>query len=263
MIRILCFGDVTGDCGSKKLLYSLNSFKEELKPDFIIVNGENSNQNSKGPGVNFVNAAFDAGVDVITGGNHSFDNKFAGGLYTQYKHLLRPLNFPTGTPGAGCCIVEKDNLKIGVVNLQLRTFMREMLACPFRTADSIIDIMKKQTDIIVFDIHGEATAEKVAFGAYIDGRASIIFGTHTHVQTADARILPKGTAYITDIGMCGVLHSSLGIKFENIINRFLTQLPTKFDPETEGNVILSGIVVDIDEKTGKAIKIERIYKEVE
>lgn len=258
-MNILCFGDVVGDRGTSSLLKNLNEFKNEYKPDIIIINGENSNNNGKGPSPQFVKELFSRGVDVITGGNHSFNNKYALHLYEEHPQLLRPINFPSGTPGHGCCFIKKNSKIVGVVNIQLRTFMRELLSCPFKTIDSIINIMKEKTDTIIIDVHGEATAEKVSFGAYLDGRASLVFGTHTHVQTADNRILPNGTGYITDIGMCGILHSSLGVSFSSIIKQMITQLPQKFELETEGDVIISGINAIINEE-GKTESIERIYK---
>jgi metallophosphoesterase (TIGR00282 family) len=263
-MKIICFGDVVGDRGSNALLNHLHEFKEEHRPDVIIVNAENSNSNGKGPSVAFVKELFIRGVDVITGGNHSFNNKYASHLYEELPHLLRPINFPSGTAGNGCCYIKKHggSQLIGVINIQLRTFMRELLSCPFRTIDSILNIMKEKTDIIIIDVHGEATSEKISFGSYVDGRASVVFGTHTHVQTADNRIFPKGTGYITDVGMCGVLHSSLGVSFNSVIKQMLTQLPVKFELEAEGDVMLCGIVAEVDDKTGKTISIERIAKVV-
>jgi metallophosphoesterase (TIGR00282 family) len=260
-MKILCIGDIVGDKGVNKVVEYIrkNSFY-----DCIIANIENSSQ--KG-GRGFSEYAYNLlsveGVKIFTGGNHSFDNKFSYHLYNN-KNLLRPCNFPSETIGKGHVqidITKKDIVcSLVVINVQLRVFMREHLGCPFRAVESILSYYKGTNSIIIVDLHGEATAEKLSFTSFFDGKVSAIFGTHTHVQTADERIFPKGTGYITDVGMVGALNSSLGIKFEKTIYNFLNQMPIVFEIEEDGEFIFSGIVFEIDEKSKKCISVKRIYE---
>lgn len=261
-MKILCIGDIVGNKGVEKAVEFITQYK---KADFIIANIENSNQ--KG-GKGFSEYAYEeltkVGVRVFTGGNHSFDNKYSYHLYSN-KNLLRPCNFPSEALGKGHISVKlheeiSSSLCIVVINVQLRVFMRELLACPFRAVDSIIAFYKGTNSVIVIDLHGEATAEKLTFASYFDGRVSAIFGTHTHVQTADERIMPQGTGYITDVGMVGALHSSLGVKFEKTLFNFMNQMPALFELEEHGEYVVSGIEFDIDEVTKKCTSLKRIYK---
>lgn len=263
-MKILCIGDIVGNKGVEKAKEFILNYK---KIDFIVANIENSNQ--KG-GKGFSEFAYEelsaVGVDVFTGGNHSFDNKLSYHLYNN-KNLLRPCNFPVEALGRGHVSVRVKNnidnsLSVVVINVQLRVFMREYLACPFRTVESIILFYKGTNSVIIIDLHGEATAEKLTFAAYFDGKVAAIFGTHTHVQTADERILPLGTGYITDLGMVGALHSSLGVKFEKTLFNFMNQMPVLFELEEKGEFVISAIEFDIDEITKKCINIKRLYKVV-
>jgi metallophosphoesterase (TIGR00282 family) len=256
-LKCLCVGDVIGDKGVDTVCRYLNKNRDSY--DFIIVNIENSNQ--KG-GKGFSKYAYDAlsacGVDVFTGGNHSFDNKFTYDLY-QNKNLLRPCNFPSTNPGKGHYSFLVAGVRVVVINVQLRVFMRELLSCPFRSLESLLSLYQSDSPIFIIDLHGEATAEKLTFGAFFDGKVSAIFGTHTHVQTADARIMPQGTGYITDVGMVGSHHSSLGIKFEKTIFNFVNQMPILFEIEESSPFVFSAISYTISKETKKCISFERIY----
>jgi metallophosphoesterase (TIGR00282 family) len=200
---------------------------------------------------------------VVPGGNHSFDNKYTYHLYSN-KNLLRPCNFPSEAlgKGHGIFVVEGFSSSVVVINVQLRVFMREHLGCPFRAVESIIALYKGTASIIIIDLHGEATAEKITFAYHFDGKVSAIFGTHTHVQTADERIMPLGTGYITDVGMVGALHSSLGVKLEKTLFNFMNQMPILFELEEAGEYVFSAIEFDVDEKTKKCTDLKRIYKVV-
>ena len=263
MMRVLCCGDVVGHKGSRVLAYRLERLKQKYSPDLIIVNGENSGQNGKGPSKESLKILFGAGAHVITGGNHSFGNREMIDIYQNSKNILRPCNFPVENPGAGSVIlaVPLDNdvqVFVGVINVQLRVFMRENLSCPFKAVESLINAMKQKVSVIIVDVHGEATAEKVSFAYHFDGKVSLIFGTHTHIQTSDDRILPQGTGYITDIGATCALHSSLGIKYSATIQNFLTQMPVKFEVEESDPFTTGALYAEIDENTGKTTTIEKI-----
>lgn len=254
-LKILCIGDIVGEKGVKTVLNNIHLYDN----DFIIANIENSNQKG-GRGVSdFAYSSLKAiGVNVFTGGNHSFDNKYTYYLY-ENKDLLRPCNFPSTALGKGHCMYPMEDVSIVVINVQLRIFMREQLGCPFRAVESIISLYKEKNPIFIIDLHGEATAEKISFAAYFDGKVSAIFGTHTHIQTADARIMPLGTGYITDVGMVGAHHSSLGIKFERTIYNFINQMPVLFELEEEGQAIFSGIVFTINIEDRRCLNYKRIY----
>lgn len=257
-IKCLCVGDVVGDKGVDTVCCYLKNNKDMY--DFLIVNIENSNQ--KG-GKGFSKYAYEklteCGVNVFTGGNHSFDNKFTYDLY-QNKNLIRPCNFPSTNPGKGHFSFFVGDVKVVVINVQLRVFMRELLVCPFRSVESILALYQSENPIFIIDLHGEATAEKLSFAAYFDGKVSAIFGTHTHVQTADARIMPQGTGYITDVGMVGSHHSSLGIKFEKTIFNFLNQMPILFEIEESSPYVFSAISFNFSVETKKCLAFDRIYQ---
>ena len=258
-MNILCVGDIVGRPGRNALAGLLTDLKKEFKLDFVIANGENS---AGGSGITsrVANELFELGCDCLTTGDHVWDKSEILTFLPTVENLLRPANFPVGTPGRGWCVCETQNgYKIGVINLLGRVFMRYNVNCPFRELTSIVDEIKKATPIIVVDIHAEATSEKVALGLFIDGKVSAVFGTHTHVQTADEKILPGKTAYITDLGMTGPHDSVIGQNKEKIIERFWTSLPTRFDVAT-GDLQLQGVVLDIDEKNGSARKITRLQR---
>lgn len=224
--------------------------------DFVIANCENS---AAGFGVtrDIVEDLYESRIDVMTSGNHIWDKKDYLDFAEDYETLLRPANYPAGVPGFGSvAIPAPPGDYIGVVNIMGRVFMHPV-DCPFRTVEKEIEKLKRKAKIIVVDIHAEATSEKVAMGWFLDGRVSAVIGTHTHVQTADERILPGGTAYITDAGMTGSFDSVIGIKKDLILDRFLTQIPNKFEV-AKGDVRLQGVVVEVDRSSGKGVGIERI-----
>ncbi|MCK5214426.1 MAG: TIGR00282 family metallophosphoesterase [Candidatus Omnitrophica bacterium] len=258
-MNILCIGDVVGKAGRKALTELLPQLQEEYALDAIIANAENS---AGGSGITprIANQFFRLGCTVITLGDHVWDRQELVEYLKERKAILRPANYPSGTPGKGWCVVETANgSKIGVINLLGRVFMRYNVNCPFKTAEDVIKEIKKVTNIIVVDMHAETTSEKVAMGWFLDGKASAIFGTHTHIQTADEKVLPKGTAYITDVGMTGPYDSVIGQNKEKIIKRFLTSMPTRFEVAKE-NPVVHGVVVEIDDITGLAKKISRVQR---
>lgn len=252
-MKILFIGDVFGKPGRKAVRKALPELRERHHPDFIILNGENA---AHGTGITEKSARelFSFGVDVITGGNHSFDKKQFWNQFDDFPFLLRPANFPPGVRGKGHVIVGKNDMKLGVVNLQGRIELPP-LDSPFVVGKQLVEAMQKETSCIMVDFHAEATSEKRAFGFFMDGLVSAVVGTHTHVPTADETILPRGTAYITDVGMAGVEESVIGVKKELAIKRFLTLLPLTFEV-AEGSVILDFVVIDIA-SNGKAKSISR------
>ncbi len=253
-ITILFLGDVVGKPGRRAVASFLGS---EAKPqsDVVIVNAENM---AHGFGVTETNVKelLEAGADILTGGNHTFDRKEIFGFIAQYPTMIRPANYPEGTPGAGMYIHTVGDTKVAVINLLGRVFMDAMRS-PFQIADELIEKAKKETNIIFVDMHAEATAEKVALGWYLDGRVSAVVGTHTHVQTADERILPKGTAYITDAGCCAPINSVIGMDFDAVFRRMIQQLPARFEVAI-GPAAACGVTIKIDRESGKAISIERV-----
>ena len=259
VVRILCIGDIVGRPGRDVLVKLLPGLKEQHRIDVVIANGENS---AGGSGITPKQSKeiFAAGVDVITLGDHVWDRPEVNELLATQEQVIRPANFPAGAPGKGMVVFSTANgIKIAVINLLGRSFMRYHVDCPFRVLDGLLLSLKDVTPIVVLDMHAETTSEKVAMGHYADGRASIVFGTHTHIQTADEKILPQGTAYITDLGMSGPYDSVIGQTKEKIIARFLTSIPQKFEV-AEGEATLHGIIVEVDETTGKALSIKRVQE---
>ncbi|MBR0009599.1 2',3'-cyclic-nucleotide 2'-phosphodiesterase [Bacillus subtilis] len=254
-MRILFIGDVVGSPGRDMVKEYVPKLKTKYKPHFTIINGENA-AHGKGLTEKIYHSLIQSGADAITMGNHTWDKKEIFDFIDDVPNLVRPANFPEGTPGKGITYVKANGKELAVINLQGRTFLPP-LDDPFLKADELIEEAAKRTPYIFIDFHAEATSEKLALGWYTDGRASAVVGTHTHVQTADNRILPKGTAYITDVGMTGPYDGILGMDRETIIKRFKTNLPVRFTV-AEGKTTLSGVVIDIDDQTKKAVKIERI-----
>jgi 2',3'-cyclic-nucleotide 2'-phosphodiesterase len=256
-VRILLLGDVVGLAGRIIFAKYIFQLKEKYKIDGVIVNGENSAQ---GRGITAKIAKFfrATGVDVITSGNHIWHYRDIGDYLQTNTDVLRPENYPTDCPGSGVTTFVCNGVTVGVINLQGRVFMKDHLSCPFKVADSVLSYLQTKTQCIIVDFHAEATSEKMGLAYYLDGRVSALVGTHTHIQTADERILPKGTAYITDLGMAGSLNSMIGMKKEPIIQNFLTQMPVKFTVDLQPPFVLSGVWVEIDTTTGKATKIERV-----
>ncbi len=254
MFRVLALGDVMGRPGRRLISDALRRIITDNEIDLVIANGENA---SGGAGLIVKNAKelFDAGVDVITSGNHIWHQKGYEDTFDQFPRVLRPANYPEPCPGNGYVIIEKSGVQLAVVNLEGRVFM-EPIESPFEWFDKIYSEIRKTVRVIILDFHAEVTSEKVALGWYVDGRASFMFGTHTHIPTADARVLPAGTAYITDLGMCGAHDSVIGMKRDSILQKFLTLRPQRFDIAKD-DVRLNGAICDIDPASGKADCIER------
>ncbi len=257
ILRILFIGDVVGAPGRTIVQKHINRIREQYQIDATIVNGENA-ADGRGITPRIMESFKHLKVDLVTSGNHIWDKKDIVPYLQMHDDLLRPANFPSMCPGVGVKIIDVKGQSVAVINVQGRVFMKEHLDCPFKTVDSILTYLRDKTKTILVDFHAETTAEKAALAYYLDGRVSALVGTHTHVQTSDERVLPHGTAFITDLGMCGALDSSLGMKLDSIIQHFITQMPVRFTVETSGPIILNGVWIEIDSSTGQALKIERI-----
>lgn len=255
-MRILFIGDIVGSLGRQTLTDYLPKLKKKYRPQITIANGENA-ASGRGITEKIYKKFLQDGVDIITLGNHVWDNKAVFDFIDDAKKMVRPANFPAGTPGQGMVYVKVNAYELAVMNLQARSFMAD-IDDPFRKADELIAQARERTPFIFLDFHGETTSEKQAMGWYTDGRISAIIGTHTHVQTNDARILPKGTAYLSDVGMTGPYDGILGMKKEPVLEKFLTALPQRFEVIENGRFILCGCVIDLEEHTGKATHIETI-----
>ncbi|MBM7540640.1 TIGR00282 family metallophosphoesterase [Amphibacillus cookii] len=256
-MRILFIGDIVGSMGREQLQTYLPKLKQKYQPQLTIVNGENA-ASGKGITEKIYKQFLEWGADVLTMGNHTFDKKEIFEFIDRAKRMVRPANFPVGTPGNGITFTNVNGTEVAVINLQGRTFM-PAIDDPFRKADELIAEAQKRTSIIFVDFHAEASSEKLALAWYLDGRISALVGTHTHVQTADNRILDQGTAYITDVGMTGPYDGIIGTEREAVIKKFLTNLPVRFEAMKHGKYQLSGVVIDIDPASGKAKKINRIF----
>ena len=257
-LRIIMLGDIVGISGRAMFQKHSSFLKEKYRADAIIINGENSGTLGRGISPRIVQFLKNNGANIITSGNHIWFNKEIYQYLAMNNDLLRPENFPSECPGTGVATFEVNGHIIGVINVQGRIFMRELVSCPFRAVDSALTYLRSKTKNIVIDMHAEATSEKMGLAYYVDGRVSAIVGTHTHIQTADERILPLGTAYISDLGMGGSLNSMIGMKKEPIIRNMITQMPEKFSVDTEPPFVLSGVIIEINVVTGHAISIERI-----
>ena len=256
-MKILFIGDIVGKPGRRTVAELLPGVKADVSPDFIVANGENI---AGGIGVTKETAleVFRSGVDVLTLGNHVFARKDVCQFLDEEPRILRPANYPAGVPGRGWAVYSAGTGQaIALINLSGRVFMAEHLEDPFRVSDGILEEAAARTKVVLVDFHGEATSEKGAFAWYADGRVTAVVGTHTHVQTADERILPGGTACITDVGMTGPVDSVIGVRKELIISRFLTQMPNKFEV-ADGEAVLSAVLIEADPATGRALRIERI-----
>ena len=255
-MRILIIGDIVGNCGTEFLRMNLSKIAKDYFVDMIIANGENAAKNNGLDGAT-ADVIFSSGVDVITSGNHIWHKFEMQNIIDDYENILRPANYPGECPGNGYVIYNVCGVRVLVVSV-LGTVYLESLSSPFETVDRILEREKGAFDISVVDFHGEATSEKAAFARYFDGRITAVVGTHTHVQTADERILPQGTAFITDLGMTGAYESILGVDCDRIIKKFLTKMPTRFE-QAEGECQFNAVVVDIDNSTYKAKSIERVF----
>lgn len=255
-MRILFIGDVVGKSGRQCVKTLLPKLKTNFKPTYIIANGENA---AGGFGLNekAADELFTAGVNLLTSGNHIWDKKDVLQLLPKEDRIIRPLNYPPGVPGKGSYILSVPGKPaLGVINAMGRVFMPQT-DCPFRRTEEELQHLKEETNCVIVDFHAEATSEKIAFGYFLDGKVSAVIGTHTHVQTADEAILPKGTAYISDAGMTGPAHSVIGVEVDIIVDKFLTQMPRRFET-AKGDSILCGMIIDLDEKSGKATAVQRL-----
>lgn len=261
-IRILFIGDVVGKPGRVAVRELLDGLIDSYEIDLVAANAENV-AGGFGVTAQTVSELFDYGVNVLTTGNHVWDKREAESLLNEVEYLLRPANYPPAAPGSGFCTVSTPGgVNVAVVNLSGRVFM-ECVDCPFRTADSVLEKIDESTSCVIVDFHAEATSEKRAMSLYLDGRVSAVLGTHTHIATADERILPGGTAYITDLGMTGNEDGSvIGIKYEAARKRFLSHIPTRFDL-AKGIPVLNGAILTIDADSGRAESIERISRSLD
>jgi len=256
-INILFIADIIGKPGLIIVKNLVKKLRTQYQVDFCIANGENGS-GGKGLTEQIAQDYLNSGIDVITSGNHIFEKYAAHKLLNASNKILRPLNYPFGTSGRGSLVATLlNNIKIGVINIQGRTFMLP-IDCPFRTVQEEINKIRQITPIIIVDFHAEATAEKMAMGWYLNGRVSAVIGTHTHIQTADETILDKGTAYITDVGMTGPYHSVIGMKKEIAIKRFIRQMPERYQP-AESDLKFCGVIITINTENGKAQNIKRLF----
>jgi metallophosphoesterase (TIGR00282 family) len=252
-LNVLLIGDIVGKLGRRTVAAVLPNLRKERSVDVVIANGENT-AGGRGLTPSTAQELLRSGIDIITSGNHIWENREVYEILDDPAvPLVRPLNYPEGTPGRG--IYKRDGL--GVVNAMGRTFMGVSLEDPFRALDAALEQMR-DCRVTILDFHAEATSEKIAMGFYLDGRIGAVVGTHTHVPTSDTRILPGGTGYVSDLGMCGALNSVLGMETERVIERFLTQLPNRFDPVDSGPAMFNSVLIQFDEDTGRATAIERV-----
>src|SRR6266699_1196498 len=256
MLTVLFLGDIVGAPGRNAVVARLPELKEKHALDFIIVNGENA-AGGRGITGKITIELLRAGASVVTTGDHIWDQKEIIQFLDLEPRLLRTLNYPDGAPGNGSIVLETAKGKIGVINVQGRTFMQPILENPFRAVQAAVTKMRQETANIIVDVHGETTSEKIALGRFLDGKVSAVIGTHTHVQTADEQIFPGGTAFMCDAGMCGPVNSIIGRSVEPIVQRFMSNLPAQF-PVAAGEVRLRGALIEIDETTGRAVRIARV-----
>jgi metallophosphoesterase (TIGR00282 family) len=259
-MRILFIGDVVGRPGRRAVAAVLPALRRELAPDLVIANGENS---AGGAGITAATAGelFAAGVDLLTTGNHVWQQREALSYLPSTERVIRPLNFPPGAPGRGATLFRANGTPVLLANALGRIFM-DAVDDPFRALDALLAARAAEAQVVVVDFHGEATSEKRALGFYLDGRASLIVGTHTHVPTADAQVLPGGTAYVSDVGMVGPLRSIIGVEVEPIIQRFLTALPQRYGPARDTTIQFNAVLADVDASSGRARAIERVDRVV-
>jgi metallophosphoesterase (TIGR00282 family) len=260
-MRLLFLGDVVGRPGRRALAAVLPRLRREAAIHFVIANGENAS-NGKGINPRGAEELRDAGVDVLTSGNHIWQSRDIIPYLRENARLLRPMNFAPDVPGVGWTVRagKGSSVPVGVINLIGRTFMGPA-GCPFGAVEEVLPTVRQETPVIVVDMHCEATSEKVAMGWFLDGKVSAVVGSHTHVQTADETILPGGTAYLTDAGMCGPERSVLGIRIDQVLHRFRSQMPVRFDV-ADGPVLVQGALVDVDEQTGRATAVSRVRERV-
>lgn len=255
-MNVFFIGDVMGAPGRRALASILPGLRDSLKLDLVIANCENVD-NGNGVTPETAGELLDASVDVLTSGNHVWDKRVALDYIRREPRLLRPHNYPPDVPGSGWYIAQADRHRVGVLNLLGNVFMEPTIGCPFRAADEVLHQKPDDIKIVLVDMHAENAMEKAALGWYLDGRVSAVVGTHTHIPTADERVLPQGTAYITDVGMTGCYDSVVGLGIDNAVTRLMRKLPAPWDV-AEGAGRLCGVVIDVDERTGKSHSIRRI-----
>ncbi len=255
-MKILILGDVVGRAARRMLRREVRRLRAEADLDLVVANGENAS-GGRGIDPDALDELFDSGVDVVTSGNHIWQHRSLLPHLEGEARLLRPANFADGVPGRGWTVVEARNgARVGVMNLIGRVFMGSH-DCPFRAADGILADAAESVDVVLVDMHAEATSEKVGMGWYLDGRVAAVVGTHTHVQTADERVLPGGTAHLSDLGMCGPMDSVIGMRRREVLERFLTQRPARFEV-ARGPLLLQGAFIDVEAETGRARTIRRL-----
>lgn len=254
-MKVLFIGDIVGNVGRKAVKEMLPGLKSQYNPDIIIANGENAAA-GRGITASIAKEFFDWGIHGITMGNHTWDNKEIFEFIDDEPRMIRPANYPPGTPGQGHTVIKNGGKELAIVNLMGRTFL-PAIDCPFRAADEIVDTLRKKHKHILVDFHAEATSEKIAMGWHLDGRASMVVGTHTHVQSNDELVLPEGTAFITDVGMVGSREGILGMERDVVLRKFKTQLPVRFQVDN-GKWHFHAVVAELDNQTGKAKKIQKI-----
>ncbi|MGI6085291.1 MAG: TIGR00282 family metallophosphoesterase [Acetivibrionales bacterium] len=255
-MKILFIGDVFGEIGRNALKASMPELKSTYDPDFCIANGENA-AGGRGITYNTAHEILDGGIDAITMGNHTWARKEIFKIIDSGINIVRPANYPKGVPGKGRIVVEKNGIRLAVVNLMGRIYMDQPVDCPFQSVDRELSYLKGQADYVLVDFHSEATSEKIAMGYYLDGRVSCVLGTHTHVQTADDKILEKGTAYISDVGMTGPADGIIGVDRELIIKKFTLGLPVQHEP-AKGRAQINAVIITINEDNNKSAEIKRI-----
>lgn len=260
-MKILFIGDIVGAYGRAIVKHVLPEVRKEFSPDFIIANGENS---AHGYSITekIYNELLEMGIDAITMGNHMWEKKEMVSKISFLDKIVRPANFPPGVPGKDHLVVDRKGVKIGIVNLLGRVFM-QCMDCPFQAAEKLIPKIRERATIIIVDMHAEATSEKCAMGYFLDGKVSAVIGTHTHVMTADERVLPGGTAFLSDLGMVGAQDSVIGMNKEQILKRFVTQMPEKFEPTESGPGLFNAVILKIDAESGKTLEIKRIIRVTE
>lgn len=260
-MRILFVGDIVGRPGRLALRERLGRLVDTHCIDLIVANGENAAAGF-GLTVDVADELFSLGIDVLTTGNHIWDKRDVLDILDQEERLLRPANYPAGAPGRGAGVYRTaGGVEVGVLNLEGRVFMNN-LDCPFQEADRLVEKLRQTTPVILVDFHAEATSEKMALGWHLDGRVSAVVGTHTHVQTADERILTQGTAYISDVGMTGSRDGVIGMRREQVVGKFLSQRPARFEISKKDPAI-NAVVIEVDAATGRAVRIERILEPVD
>ncbi|MFA5306824.1 MAG: TIGR00282 family metallophosphoesterase [Candidatus Babeliales bacterium] len=259
-LRFLCVGDIVGQPGVAVFQRWIPRIKQKYSIDAVIVNGENAAKNGKGLTPKIIDFFKHNGASVVTTGNHVWEQRDIYTALNERDDITRPANYPSGCPGKGYALCTVNGFTVAVINLHGRVFVRDMLDCPFRAVESLLTFISTKTNIILVDFHAEATSEKNAMGAFLDGKVSCVYGTHTHVQTVDERILSQGTGFITDVGSCCARNSIIGMQQTEVLQKFLYHPRMgKFVVELQGPLVFSGMWVDVDTTTGKAVKIERVY----